>query len=276
MLRTQPLCSALAPLVRSALAATAALALSSAPAGCAAIYPRYTTMARPAPEGLLATGQLSPAPDFVQRITVLRAEIPRTTRDGRNWDDDGPPDPYVIIYRNGEEVLRTAPVQNSIRPEFPAAQSHVDVRVRDSDVLRFELRDHDPVFHDFIAMGETRGVPSDARNGGNWNVRLEGGTMLELQATPPPPHIGMGVTYEYRTDQLRVVSVEEAGPAFAGGLRAGDTITTINGRPVSALSETEVRTALDRAVSQDVTLVAQRNGSNSEVVVRRDAVYLVR
>lgn len=258
----------------AAYVATVALTLGST--ACGAIYPRYTTMARPAPDGLVQSGQLSPAPDFVQRITVVRAEIARQTRDGRNWDEDGPPDAYVIVSRNGEEVLRTPVAPNSLRPEWPPGTSRVDLRVRETDTLRFEIRDQDPVFHDFVAAGEVRGVPPDARNGGNWSVRLEGGTVLELQATPPPPSVGMGLTWEYRTDNLRVIALEESGPAFAGGLRVGDSITTINGRPVSALSEGEIRTALDRNVSQDVTLVAQRNGANNEVIVRRDAVYITR
>lgn len=265
-----------APLSLSRLAAVALVALAPAVSGCGALFPRYTTVSRPAPEGLLTSGALSPAPDFAQRITVLRAEIPRTTRDGRNWDDDGPPDVYVVVLRNGEEVLRTPVVQNSLRPEFPAERSRVDLRVRENDTLRFELRDQDPVFQDFIAAGEVRGVPPDARNGGNWSVRLEGGTVLELSATPPAPHIGMGVTYEYHSEYLAVLAVEEAGPAYSAGLRVGDQITVIAGRPVSAYSESEARVALDRSVNQDVSLVATRNGGPLEVVVRRDAVYLLR
>lgn len=243
-------------------------------AGCSAVYPRYSTVVRDVPAAMAEGGELSPPPDFVQRIAVIRAELPRTTRDGRRWDDDPGPDPYVVIYRNGVEVFRSRVVANSFRPEWDPQRDYVDLRVRDSDRLRVELRDDDGWSFDPVGIQDMHGVPSEARNGGVWLIRLEGGSVVELRATPPPPRLGMGVTYEYRGDALWVVSVEEAGPAYAAGLRPGDRIGSIQGRPVGAMSELEARDAMDRGAMTDVSLTVIRgNGRPMEITVRRDALY---
>jgi hypothetical protein len=259
-----------------ALPTTALIALLSLPA-CSAVYPRYSTAYRPAPPGLAEGGELSPPPDAVQRIAVIRGEVPRTTRDGRAWDDDAGPDPYVVVLRNGDEVFRSRVLQNTLRPEWDPQRDYADIWVRDGDTLRVEFRDDDGLSYDPIGVGEVRGIPSDARNGGVWLMRLEGRPVVELRATPPPPQLGMGVTYEYRGDALLVTEVQQAGPAYAAGLRVGDRITAIQGRPVSAMGELEVRQAMDRGSMGDVSLVVARDrGAPTEMTVRRDAVYPAR
>lgn len=245
--------------------------------GCAALYPRYTTAYSAVPAGLAESGELSPAPDTVHRLSVISAEVPRQTRDGRAWDADGAPDPYVVIFRNGAEVYRTRSIANNYRPEWDPQHDYVDVILRDNDEIRVELRDDDGLGSDPVGIGIARGVPSDARNGGVWMMRLEGGPVVSLRTVPPPPQLGMGLTYEFRDDALYVVAIEEASPARAAGLRPGDRIVAVDGRAVAQLGETGARQALDRNTMQDVTLrVVRGRGSTDEVTVRRGAVYPAR
>lgn len=251
---------------------TAATALGAA-TGCGAIFPRYTTVLRAAPEGTSGSGELTPAPDFVHRIAAMRAELPRQNREARDWDNDAGPDPYVVVFRNGEEIYRSRTLQNTLTPQWDAAHDFADVRIHDNDTLRIELRDDDGLGSDTVGAIERRGVPADARGGGNWEIRLEGGATLFLQTTTPPAQLGMGVTFDFRDDVLVVISVEEAGPAYSAGLRAGDRIVAIDGRSISSLGDGGSRDGMNRASTRDVQLTVSRPRGNETLQVRRDAVY---
>lgn len=254
----------------------ALLALTLAVAHCGALFPRYNTLARPVPPGMSEGGEVSPAPDWVHRLSAVGAVVPRTTRDGRPWDDNGGPDPLVILLRNGTEVFRTSVQRDTQSPRWDAAREFVDVIIENSDVLRVELYDDDGLTRELVGATDLRGVPADARNGGLWNVRLEGGATVELHTVPPPAQLGLGLGWEFHTDYALVLSVERAGPAYGAGLRAGDRILRIANQTVSAMGETGTRQALDRGAYQDVTVSVQRNGATLELELRRDALYPTR
>jgi predicted metalloprotease with PDZ domain len=125
-----------------------------------------------------------------------------------------------------------------------------------------------------VGLYETHGVPTSAMNGGEWLLQLEAGTVLQMHAVPPPPRLGMGVTFDYHSDSLVVVSVEEAGPAYSAGLRQGDRIVALSGRRVSAMSEGDARQAMDHGAIGDVNMTVQHaNGATEDLTVHRDAVY---
>ncbi len=255
------------------------LALSSLGigAGCAAIFPRHTTASREIPPAMLESGGLSPPPDTLHHLGVASAECPQLTRDGRPWDGDGRPDLYVVFIRNGQEVFRSRTIENNFAPSWDSAADAIELFVRPEDTLRVELRDDDGALapSDFVGMVELRGgVPSEARDAGRWQLRLEGGATVFLSSRPPRARLGMGVTFEYRIDYAVLVEVSEASPAASAGLRVGDRILRVNGTDVSRLSELEVRQALDRVMMSDVTLAIQRSGSAAfEATGRSDALY---
>ena len=218
-----------------------------------------------------------PAPDEVQRVAPLRATVPSHARDGRDWDADGPPDPYVVVFRNGAEVFRSPVVHNSYTPTWDPSHVFADLKVQDTDLLRLELRDDDGVTWDPIGIYEHHGIPSESRNGGAWLIQLEATAELEMQAVAPPARLGMGVTYEYHSGYLQVVDVIEAGPAFRVGLRSGDRITAIDRRAVTAMNEGDARQGMDHGAIADVTLsVVHNGGAPTDMLVRRDAVYPAR
>lgn len=241
------------------------------------MFPRHTTASREIPPALLEGGGLTPPPDSLHHLGVAGAECPSQTRDGRPWDGDGRPDLFVVIYRNGQEVFRSRTIENSFAPVWDSAADAVDLFVRPEDRFRVELRDDDGALvpSEFVGMVELRGgVPSEARDAGRWQLRLEGGAMVFLSSRPPRARLGMGVTFEYRIDSAVLVEVSEAGPANTAGLRAGDRIVRINGTEVSRMSELEVRQALDRVMMSDVSLAIERSGSAAfEATVRSDALY---
>src|SRR6266545_6532643 len=89
---------------------------------CGAVYPRYTTLLRDAPRGLIENGELTQPPDTVHRLSAVRAELPGATRDGRNWDNGNGPDPYVVVLRNGEEIFRSRVIQDTQRPVWDVSR----------------------------------------------------------------------------------------------------------------------------------------------------------
>ncbi len=77
----------------------------------------------------------------------------------------------------------------------------------------------------------------------------------------------LGVALVPGADGLRVGAVTPGGPAERAGLQAGDTITTINGKPVGGLgvvSETALR---DAEAGKPIALGVNRDGKSHEVRV---------
>lgn len=256
------------------VAAHAALSLGLL-SGCGAVFPRYTTATRPPPPGFLDANRLSPPPESVRRITFLSATLPPQRADGRGWDDDGAPDMYVVLYRNGVEIFRSHVAQDQTRAVWRDAAE--TVYVPPSARMRVEVWDDDGAFRDPVGQAEFSGVPLGAQGGGEHLIRLEGGAQLVIRVEPPPPRLGLGVTYEVHADHLRVVEVEAVSPASTAGLRAGDRIIAIDGQRVDALGEPGARQAMDRGALRELALrVVRGDSAPEEMIVRVDAVYPAR
>lgn len=240
---------------------------------CGLVFPHYTTASREMPPALLESGSLTPPPPHIVRLTVASATVPLRTRDGRNWDDDAGPDAYVVIFRNGDEVLRTPTIDNNASPSW-MTKNFVDLRVRSTDNIRVELRDDDGFGSDLVAQQSTSGLPDDVRTGGNWSLRLEGGSSVQIRVGAPRPVLGMGVGYDIRPTAIVVTDIEEAGPGYNAGLRKGDQIQQIDQRSVTGMTEGEARQSMDQFLLHDVTFLVQHaTGTPVEITVRRDALY---
>lgn len=242
---------------------------------CGAIFPRYRTPLRPPPPGMLESGGLTAPPPEIRRLTFVSAELPPSRADQRTWDDDGHPDLYCVLLRNGEEIYRTPVVRDTLRPEWPHAS--VTVRFDPRARLRFELRDDDGPVSELVSEIEFTGIPEGALAGGNVSLQLTRGATLFLRAEAPAPMVGMGLEYEIHEEHVRVLALEAVCPARTAGLRVGDRITAIDGRPVASLGEVGVRQAMDRSALRDVTLRVERDGQPpAEITVRVNAVYPAR
>lgn len=243
--------------------------------GCGAVFPRYTTATRAPPQGFLDANRLAAPPESVRRVAFVSATLPPQRTDGRAWDDDGPPDLYVRLYRNDVEVYRTPVARDQARALWSDAS--VTLYLPGSAQMRVELWDDDGAFSDPVGRAEFRGVPPGASDGGDHLLRLEGGAELTLRVEAPAPRLGMGVTYEVHAGHLRVLEVDAVSPANAAGLRPDDRITAVDRRSVESLGEIGARQAMDRAALRAVTLTVRRaDAAPIDLDVRVDAVYPAR
>lgn len=252
-----------------------ALTVVAALASCGTIFPRYHTPVRTPPPGMVESGGLMAPPPELRQLTFLSADLPPSRTDQRSWDDDGGPDLYCVLIRNGEEIYRSPVARDTLRPTWRDAS--VTLRLDPRARMRFELRDDDGAVSELVSDIEFTGVPDGAADGGNVMMQLTRGVTLTLRAGPPTPLVGMGVEYEIHEDYVRVLALDAVCPARAAGLRVDDRITAIDGRPVSDLGEVGVRQAMDRTALRDVSLTVEREGRPATAIdVHVNAVYLAR
>lgn len=224
---------------------------------------------------MLESGGLTAPPPELRQLSFVSADLPPSRTDQRTWDDDGDPDLYCVLLRNGEEIYRTPVARDTLRPTWSGAA--VTLRLDPRARLRFELRDDDGAVSELVSDIEFTGVPDGAAEGGNVTMRLTRGVTLTLRAGAPTPRVGMGVEYEIHEDFLRVLALEAVCPARTAGLRVGDRVTRIDGRGVGELGELGVRQAMDRTALRLVSLTVERDGVPATTVeVPVDAVYSAR
>jgi carboxyl-terminal processing protease len=72
---------------------------------------------------------------------------------------------------------------------------------------------------------------------------------------------GVGITLDPSPDQFRIIKVLPAGPADLAGIRAGDTIVTIDGAPIAGRSRGQVLHELRGPVASVVTIGIDRPGT---------------
>ena len=83
--------------------------------------------------------------------------------------------------------------------------------------------------------------------------------------------VGMGIELKQDSEGLRIVGVIRRGPAWEAGLKAGDQITHVAGRPVKGLSLDEAANRLQGAEGTAIDIVVARTGNapKSYRIVRR-------
>ncbi|HEY3909972.1 MAG TPA: S41 family peptidase [Stellaceae bacterium] len=86
---------------------------------------------------------------------------------------------------------------------------------------------------------------------------------------------GIGVTLDPSPDQFRIIKVMPGGPADLAGIRAGDTIAAINGKPTAGRARDDVLDELRGPVLGPVTLGIDRPGAGETREFRLQRVLIV-
>jgi carboxyl-terminal processing protease len=85
---------------------------------------------------------------------------------------------------------------------------------------------------------------------------------------------GVGMTVEEVPRGLRVLSVYDGSPAKAGGLRAGDIITEVDGRSIAGTSTEESTTRIKGPAGTAVRLTVRTDGDERELTLKRASVEI--
>jgi carboxyl-terminal processing protease len=88
-------------------------------------------------------------------------------------------------------------------------------------------------------------------------------------------YFGVGMLVQQRSSGTMVMEPFKGSPAFKAGLRPGDVIVSVDGKPTKGLSSTEVVDMLKGPRGTQVNIGVQREGSEKPLtfVVTRDSIY---
>jgi PDZ domain len=226
-----------------------------------ALYPQVQTPLRPAPEGK----ELNPPPPAeLLFIGVRGAEIPRRTRDGRDWDELGShkPDPFAKVFFGERELFRTETQTDTFAPTWPLTPTR-NFRVPPGEVMRVELWNDNPINNQPICVRIVDDVREAAGETGEFSLDCEGGGRIQIEARPGRPKFGLGFTYQLREGGASITGILEQSPAERAGLRAGDELVEVAGKPVSGLSPEALRSAINANARQGLELKVRAPGKGS-------------
>src|SRR5439155_10054539 len=88
--------------------------------------------------------------------------------------------------------------------------------------------------------------------------------LLESRAVPPAGDVGIDLTRQY---YLRVIAARDGSPAAKAGLRTGDYVRAIDGKPTREMSVFEGMRALRGAAGAKVSVTIIRGNANDPHVV---------
>jgi len=250
------------------------LVLSGAFSACA--YPRRTTSISPVRTEAFAVGPGS-APSDIYKFTLISATPNQRNRGNAQWDDnDGLPDVYVRIVRDGVVVWESETIDDSLTPVWNATVPR-NLSIPRSAHLQLEVWDRDAVGGDPIGIWRGVGLPSNARDGIEARVLLEGESFLTIRIDSPMPHRGVGIRlFEVHDGDLQIIELEPYSPAARAGLVVGERIIAIGNSTVSQLGSARASGALSMASERNEALrVANIQGVERTVTLDRGYVWLV-
>lgn len=236
-------------------------------------YPKKSTTLIPAP--LTHNAVASALPPNMYGLTVVSAEILPKAKGDREWDEDGLPDPYVRILKNGAVIWETTVQENMLNPVWNEGLPKNVVATSDVG-LQIEVWDRDGISEDaigFYTIPFSRLTLNNERR-----IMLDSGSMVVVKKTLPQGYRGVGVSeYEIREDGLKIISVLPYSPASRAQLSAGDHVVSIGGMSVKDMSakEAETRFSLASQNKSKLNVLKSSSGSTVEVQLDDQPVWLV-
>lgn len=239
---------------------------------CGAVFPELTPPIRQPPPGFVF--EPAPPPDLLY-IEFEKATIPSKTRDGRAWDSVGGslPDPIAKLIVNDAELIVTPVQANTLNPTWPN-QKRGNYRIPEGARLRVELWDSNPLNNRPICRQEVRELQSNLSDSGSIDVTCDSGAYVRLLAQPAHGKLGLGFSYEIRTDDVFIARVWTESPAARAGVKRGDQVMAIMGEPAKGMAEGRVRSLMN---SNGATGLALRlrgiDKQERDVVVKDGPIY---
>jgi PDZ domain/C2 domain len=239
-------------------------------AGCGAVYPELKT-----PMVAAGARDLDPAPSDMRWIGFLGATVPTETRDGRKWDATGnaAPDPYAVLLLNGKVVIKTPVQSNTTSPTWPGAPAgnfHIGPR----DHFRVELWDSNPLTDHPIGVKDNVSLTDESISNGKLEIAFSTGAEIVVGVEPPRARWGLGLFYELRVGEAYVTRVYEQSPASRAGIKAGDQMLELGGRPVADMKAADVQSILNKPHLEGLPIkLRHKDGSEITLEIKDGAIY---
>jgi hypothetical protein len=242
--------------------------------GCVAVYPHVETPLRPAPEGKVFD---PPPPDDVLFLGFKSVQVPPRTRDGRAWDQlgQGKPDPFAKVFWGSQELVRTETARDTFTPVWPLTPVR-NYRTPGKEVLRIELWNDNAINNQPICVRYIDDVRAVAAEDSRVVLDCEGGGRIEMEVRPGRPQMGLGFSYELRSQGSAITAVLPQSPAERAGVRVGDEIVAVMGKRATALSGVQLKSTINTNASTGLTLGLRSKGAaEREVRLQEGPVYSV-
>jgi membrane-associated protease RseP (regulator of RpoE activity) len=239
-------------------------------AACGAVYPEVATPVRPYPTDRELT---PPPPADLLYVEFQSATIPPKTRDGRQWDRVGgaAPDVFAQLFVDDREILRTPVASNTIEPTWPG-QKKANYRIPHRSRVRVELWDSNPLNNRPVCVQRVRELHASAQSG-ELLVSCDSGARVRLRVAPARARLGLGFSYELRSQSIAVTRVIGESPAARAGLRKGDRLVEIEGRPVAKMEEGEAQSLINSRASVGLKLLVRNADGERPVELKAGPIY---
>jgi len=238
---------------------------------CAAVFPELTTPVRmPVAEQAVDP---PPPPDLFW-ISVREGTAPEKTRDGRSWHELGGklPDPYVVVFVNGKELLRTNPESSTLHPTWPGSPRG-NFRIQRNDKLRVEMW-QEGLVKTPICVKNVGGDTEDWVGARQIRVSCDGGAEVILAWEPAHGRVGYGFYYEMRTETVNVTRIFEESPAARAGLKSGDQIWSVDGQPTKGMKAGEIQGHFNAQRTEGVEIEFNRGGeAPRKITLKEGSIY---
>jgi hypothetical protein len=237
--------------------------------GCA--YPRRTTLVHAAP----ASAEPLDNPNGLWSIRLVEANLPETKGGGLPWDSDGTgPDPYLRLVIDGRVIWESPVQQNTTNPQWNVTLPR-SISVPATSKLRIEMWDDDTASADPAGTFAHQGLPENALPNAKARLTLDNLGSVTVMLSSPKPYKGLGITYQQRSDELVVLSVEAFSPAARAGITKGDRVVAIGDNRVQSLTAAKAASDLSLAVDRGAALtVADEHGKERAVSLDRGFLWL--
>jgi hypothetical protein len=212
--------------------------------GCGAVFPEVATPLRAPPPGFRME---PPPPGDVYFVRFKQAVIPKKTRDGRRWDSVGgeAPDPLAKIIVNGKDLIVTPLESDTLNPTWPD-QELANYRIRGTDRVVVELWDSNPLNNLPICSEAITDINAAALSDEPFlAINCDNGGRIELVVQPAHGKLGLGISYELRTDQAFFTRVLKESPGGRAKLRSGDEILSVQGKRVAGMEEGKLQSLIN-------------------------------
>ena len=240
--------------------------------GCGAVFPEVSAPLRKPPAEYVLT---PPPPADLYYIRLLGADIPTRTRDGRQWDSGGgaAPDPFAKVIVGGKELFITSVQSDTIKPTWPD-QEPGNYRILPGSEVRVEIWDSNPLHSKPICGEKLPRLDQLNRDEPFLEVECDNGGRFRVQVEPAHGKLGTGFFYELRTEQAVVTRVIRESPAGRGGMREGDEIIAVMGKPVAKMENGKLQGLINANSQVGIQFVLKGgDGAIRQVTLKDGGVY---